>query len=115
MELKGFISRCRMFIGSRTHVTIAAYSTCVPTIAVGYSVKSKGIAKDIFGTYNNYVFPVQSLRNKHGLTKSFVWLMENEKHIRQHLHEVMPSYISKVWLARNLVHELIINNINRVK
>ena len=49
-ELKGYISRCRMFIGARTHATIAAYSTCVPTLVLGYSVKSKGIARDIFGT-----------------------------------------------------------------
>ena len=60
-EIKGFISRCRFFIGARTHSTIAAYSTCVPTIVVGYSVKARGIAKDIFGTYENYVLPVQNL------------------------------------------------------
>ena len=27
-ELKGYISRCEMFIGARTHATIAAYSSC---------------------------------------------------------------------------------------
>ena len=40
MELKGFIGRCRFFVGARTHATIAAYSSCVPTLAAGYSVKS---------------------------------------------------------------------------
>ena len=53
-ELKGFISRCRMFVGARTHATIAAYSSCVPTLVLGYSVKSKGIARDIFGTDEHY-------------------------------------------------------------
>ena len=47
-ELKGYIAKCRFFVGARTHSTIAAYSTMVPTLAVGYSVKAKGIAKDIF-------------------------------------------------------------------
>lgn len=61
MQLKSIISKCKMFIGARTHATIAAYSTCVPTLVIGYSVKAKGIAKDIFGTYENYVLPVQSL------------------------------------------------------
>ena len=29
-ELKGYIARCRFFIGARTHATIAAYSSLVP-------------------------------------------------------------------------------------
>ena len=37
-EIKGYISRCRFFIGARTHATIAAYSTKVPTlVAVSYT------------------------------------------------------------------------------
>ena len=50
-QLKGIISRCVAFIGARTHSTIAAYSSCVPTLVVGYSVKAKGIAEDLFGTH----------------------------------------------------------------
>lgn len=64
MELKGYIEKCRFFIGARTHATIAAYSSCVPTLVVGYSVKAKGIAKDIFGEYENYVLSVQGLKRK---------------------------------------------------
>ena len=48
-QYKGYISRMRFFIGARTHATIAAYSSSIPTMVLGYSVKSKGIAKDIFG------------------------------------------------------------------
>lgn len=92
MELKGYISRCRFFIGARTHATIAAYSTCVPTLVVGYSVKAKGIAKDIFGTYENYVLPVQSLSNKDDLINAFEWMKDNEYSIRKHLNEFMPRY-----------------------
>ena len=36
-----------MFIGARTHAVISAYSTCVPSIALGYSIKSRGIAIDL--------------------------------------------------------------------
>lgn len=49
IQYKGYISRMRFFIGARTHATIAAYSTLVPTLVLGYSIKSKGIAQDIFG------------------------------------------------------------------
>ena len=34
-ELRYVISKCRFFIGARTHAVISAYSTYVPTIALG--------------------------------------------------------------------------------
>lgn len=105
-ELKYIISKCKVFIGARTHATIAAYSTCVPTLVVGYSVKARGIAKDIFGTYENYVVPVQSLRNENDLLNSFQWLMKNEIQIKNHLSEFMPGYKQKVSDMRNKLNEL---------
>lgn len=106
MELKGYISRCRFFVGARTHATIAAYSTCVPTLVVGYSVKAKGIAKDIFGTYDNYVLPVQSLKEKDDLTKSFKWLVENEEGIKNHLNDFIPGYKEKALEAGKKLKEI---------
>ena len=95
MQLKGFISRCRFFIGARTHATIAAYSTCVPTLVLGYSVKSRGIAKDLFGADENYVIPVQNLDHPNAMTDAFRWMMENEEDIRAQLTTVMPAYINR--------------------
>ena len=103
---KGYISRCRMFIGARTHATIAAYSTCVPTLVLGYSVKSKGIARDIFGTEEHYVLPVQELRNPDELADGFDWLSANETTVRDHLIKTMPEYKARALLARNAVEEL---------
>lgn len=100
MELKGFISRCRFFIGARTHATIAAYSSCVPTLVVGYSVKSKGIAMDLFGTDKNYVVPVQNLQGKGKLTEAFIWLQSQEAEIRRGLQGMMPEYINRAWAAK---------------
>ncbi|MCR4787647.1 MAG: polysaccharide pyruvyl transferase family protein [Lachnospiraceae bacterium] len=96
-ELKYLISKCRFFVGARTHSTIAAYSSCVPTLVVGYSVKAKGIAKDLFDTedISNYVLPVQSLSTEDQLTNAFKWLFDNEKSIRDHLEQIIPEYINK--------------------
>ena len=91
-ELKGFISRCRLFVGARPHATIAAYSSCVPTLVVGYSVKARGIARDLFGQEEHYVLPVQSLRNRDDLVKEFQWLLSQEKEIREKLEKKMPDY-----------------------
>ena len=94
-QLKYIISKCRIFVGARTHSTIAAYSTEVPTLVVGYSVKARGIAKDIFGTDQNYVLPVQELRNGEELTNAFQWIQEREIHIRKHLKETIPNYVEQ--------------------
>jgi polysaccharide pyruvyl transferase WcaK-like protein len=100
-ELKYIISKCRMFIGARTHATIAAYSSCVPTLVVGYSVKARGIARDLFGTEENYVLPVQQLTNPEQLTNAFVWLKTHEETIHTHLTAYMPEYLkSKFTLER---------------
>lgn len=95
MELKGYIKRCRFFIGARTHATIAAYSTGVPTLVVGYSVKARGIAKDIFGTTKNYVLSVQAMKNKDELLNAFMWLCDKEKDVKEYLKETMPLYKKK--------------------
>ena len=99
-QLKGFISRCRFFIGARTHATIAAYSTGVPTLVLGYSVKSRGIATDLFGTDEHYVLPVGELTEAHAMTDAFRWIAEHEQQIRTRLAEVMPGYIARAAQVR---------------
>lgn len=106
-ELKGYIARCRFFIAARTHASIAAYSSCVPTLVVGYSVKARGIATDIFDTTENFVIPVQSLNNDRQLTDAFEWLRQNEQQIKQHLNEFIPQYSSKVYNAKQILESLL--------
>lgn len=106
MELKGYIKRCIMFIGARTHSTIAAYSTCVPTLVVGYSVKSRGIAKDLFGTYDNYVLSVENFKTDNDLVNGFKWLDENKKDIKKHLEKIMPDYIKRCYELKDVIEEL---------
>ena len=103
-ELKGYISRCRFMVTARTHASIAAYSTCVPTLVVGYSVKARGIAKDLFGTDKNYVIPVQSLKDEKDLLEAFKWLQNNEASVRNHLNAFIPEYTARL----NSVHDLIL-------
>ena len=104
--LKGFISQCRYFLGARTHATIAAYSTEVPTIAIGYSMKAKGIAKDIFGTEENYVCPVQNFTAENELIDSFNWLQENELKIKEHYKNKMSAYKAESLNAAKFLKEI---------
>ena len=94
-QYKGIISRCDMFIGARTHATIAAYSTCVPTLVIGYSVKSKGIAKDLFGTYDGLVIPVEEIDCTEKLIEAYSDFAANKEDYRKRLCDVMPDYIER--------------------
>lgn len=90
---KGYISRLRFFVGARTHSVIAAYSTGVPALALGYSVKARALARDIFGSDEDYVIPVQKVNDSDVLTKAFIKLMDREQGIRADLSDFMPDYI----------------------
>lgn len=92
MVLKGYISQCRFFVGARTHSTIAAYSSEIPTVVMGYSVKAKGIAKDLFGDYAKYVLAAQDLRSDKELTNAFKYIMDNEIEIKKILKEKVEDY-----------------------
>lgn len=106
-ELKYVISKCRFFIGARTHSTIAAYSTCVPTVVVGYSVKAKGIAKDLFGTWENYVLPAQELYKENALLNSFLWIEKNEFVIKEELKKKMVIYKQEKHKMKSVITELV--------
>lgn len=105
-KIKFLISKCSIFIGARTHATIAAYSTCVPTLVIGYSVKAKGIAKDLFGTYKNYVISVQNMQRIDELKNAFIWIDRRKKLIRKHLQIVMPKYIESTKIVYDEIEKL---------
>jgi colanic acid/amylovoran biosynthesis protein len=88
-QYKGYIARMRFFVGARTHATIAAYSNYVPTLVLGYSIKSKGIAKDLFGE-EKLVLNLQELSNSTKLISGFKEMVAEEDEIKQKLQVVIP-------------------------
>ena len=98
-QIRYAISKCRMFIGARTHAVISAYAMCVPTIAIGYSVKSVGIAKDL---QLSKTLVVDSRDSANGaLLDSFIYLIDNETLIKEHLNKIMPGYIQRTYKIRD--------------
>lgn len=82
-QYKFLISKCRFGLFSRTHATIAAYSSGVPCIAIGYSIKSIGIALDF--NMNEYVIPIENIENTTSLVNAFSNMEKNEQHIKENL------------------------------
>lgn len=93
-QIKSLISKCKLFVGARTHSTIAAYSTGVPTLVAGYSEKSIGIAKDLFGTAEGYVCSLQNMVEENQLLNNFKNLLNNEKSERAFLKDRIPEYVA---------------------
>lgn len=104
-QIRYVISKCTFFIGARTHAIISAYSTKVPSIAIGYSIKSKGIAKDLNLPAQMLVDSINITPNE--LLNSFKYLIDNEKNIHQHYDNIIDEYKSQVWNIRKDLHKLI--------
>ena len=105
-ELKGYISRCRFMIAARTHASIAGYSSLVPTLVLGYSVKSRGIAQDLFESYKNYVLPVEDIYDDQSLLLSFKWMLQEEPEIKSRLIEKMRGISYAINNVKGLVSQL---------
>jgi polysaccharide pyruvyl transferase WcaK-like protein len=89
IQYKGYIARMRFFVGARTHATIAAYSNAVPTMVLGYSVKSKGIAKDLFGE-EKLVLSLAEISDSKKLIAKFDEMLAEENAIRERLSQALP-------------------------
>jgi len=94
-----------MFIGGRTHAVISAYSTCVPAIAIGYSIKSRGIAKDL-ALSEKLVVDSKIIRKVGYLLDSLKYMIENENNIREHLKEIIPEYRNRTYGVRENLRSL---------
>lgn len=106
IQYKGYISRMRFFIGARTHATIAAYSNSIPTMVLGYSVKSRGIAKDLFGE-EKLVLGIHEISDKDKLISTFDGMLKEEGEIKEKLTQTIPKIQSMSYKSVEHLRELI--------
>ena len=104
-QYKGYIANTRFFIGARTHATIAAYSSGVPTAVLGYSVKSRGLAKDLFGE-ERFVLNSRKLTDAQPVIDTFNSLVENEQEIKGILMRKIPLYLRNAMQMGNKLYKL---------
>ena len=91
-EYKYIIAHADLCVASRTHATIAAYSSCVPVVAIGYSVKARGIAGDL--GQEKYVTGIESITGDK-LVQLTRECLQNRAHIIDVLKEKIPEYREK--------------------
>lgn len=103
-QIRYVISKCKMFVGARTHSVISAYSTCVPALALGYSIKSRGLVKDL-GLSEKLLADCRNIEPG-AVLDSFKYMYKNENEIRHHLETVMPDYIKLTYGIKKKIKEL---------
>ena len=87
-ETKWIISRMAIFVGARTHATIASLSSNVPTLSLAYSIKSIGINQDIFG-HTKYCQRASDI-NSISTTDLILKMLDQAPSIRKELFANIP-------------------------
>ena len=70
-------------------------------------MKARGIALDLFGTWENYVLPVQSLQDTDELARGFEWMLQREEVIKNRLETVMPAYLERARQTGRMLSRLL--------
>ncbi len=88
-ETKWIISQMAFFAGARTHSTIAALSSGIPTLSFAYSIKAQGINRDIFG-HTNYCMEPTDL-DAEGVADQVTSMLDKSAAIRNDLAGRLPG------------------------
>jgi polysaccharide pyruvyl transferase WcaK-like protein len=109
-ELKAVIAKCDVFAGARTHSTIAAISSGVPTLSLGYSLKSRGLNEDIFGS-QDYCLDTSKLTLETFL-EGMARLLDNRDSISNHLRKRLPRIVDDAFAAGPLLRRALENEVS---
>jgi len=104
-QTKWVISRLSCLIAARTHATIAAFSTGVPTISLSYSIKALGINETLFG-HTDYVISPKNL-SAETITATTEFVLSEEKEIINKLRKNADRIHNSVWAAGLKLKEII--------
>ncbi len=108
-ETKWVISQMAVFAGARTHTTIAAISSGVPTLSFAYSLKAKGINNDVYG-HDNYCLNPHQLEPK-TITERLEELIYESDEIKKQINAELPR-INKLAMDAGKYLKDILENLN---
>lgn len=108
-QLKHLLGRCRYFIGARTHATIGAISRGVPTISIAYSVKARGLNRDLFGD-ERFVLETPKV-SASTLAESLATLRRDEPMIRESLASLMTLWKERTRVSAQVLADVLDNRL----
>jgi len=104
-QIKYIIGNCKYFIGARTHSTIAALSSSIPTLSLAYSIKARGINKDLFG-HEEYVLDISNTTSK-TLMAGFLKIVNEEIEIKKILENKIYLIKRELKKATSLLETIV--------
>lgn len=103
-QIRYIISKCEYFVGARTHSMISAYAMQIPGLALGYSVKALGIARDI-GISDRFVVNCNHLETENDYKNAFFDMVSSKQEFID-IYKRMPQYIQRAYSAKNIIDQL---------
>lgn len=104
-EMKWIISKAECNIACRTHSTIASFSTSVPTISLGYSMKSKGLNNQMYG-HEKYLIYKEEIKPERILS-AYKDIIKEQNLIRKQLGQKNEIIKEQAILAGKYLNELL--------
>lgn len=108
-EYKWVISKLNGFAGTRMHATIAALSSLVPTISIGYSRKSIGVNQDLFG-HLDWLLPIDEICPEL-LVEKYRLLLRSKDSVKESLKTNLPLIINRAESAGDYIVSLVNNSL----
>jgi polysaccharide pyruvyl transferase WcaK-like protein len=102
-QIKWVISRCGVFAGARTHSTIGAISSAVPTLSLAYSRKAWGLNEDLFGTVDYCIGPEEM--TPEAITERLARLAAEGDRVRERLSSSLPEIKARAYAAGDHLKE----------
>ncbi len=103
LEIRYLISLCECFIGGRTHSVISAYCMHVPCVALGYSIKSRGLVKDL-GLPSYTLVDSKSLKTSHELLDAYNAVINNKSQILE-CYNFIDEYRKNAYRAYDFIKD----------
>jgi len=105
-QIKWLCGRMELFVGTRMHSNIFALSLGVPTLAIAYQPKTRGIMASL--GLEDFVVPIENL-SLETLRDRFETLSRQKAKIREHLERVICEVEGSSELAGSLIAEDFVN------
>lgn len=104
-ETKWVIAQCALFAGARTHSTIAALSSGIPTVTFAYSTKGIGLNQDLFGS-DEYCLHARDF-SAASAVNLILKSIKDGNGIRARLDEIIPQVRERAFRAGKILREVI--------
>jgi colanic acid/amylovoran biosynthesis protein len=109
-ELKGLLATCDLVIAERMHAAIAALSSGVSCVVIGYSVKGSGIMGDLLGAdpiREGLVIPIGDFIDNCEVRTLFERAWSRRQHVSERIKGVLPDFRRKAERNYRLVADLL--------